>query len=187
MPASKVRSAFPSGIRENVTWVLVLLAIIWGLAFFNWILGYQLNSWGLYPRTARGIAGIALSPFLHHGFGHVLANTIPLFVLGSLVAVRGAHEFLEATLVIAVAGGLGVWIMARPAYHIGASGLIMGYFGFLLARGWYDRSLASAATALLVLLLYGGLLWSVIPGAAWMSWEMHLFGFLAGVLAARVL
>ncbi len=163
------------------------VAIIWGLVFVNLILGHRLDYWGLYPRTARGIVGVALSPFLHYGFGHVLANTVPFIVLSSLVIAHGVREFLEVSGVIILVGGLGVWLVGRPAYHIGASGLIMGYIGFLLARGWYDRSTTSILTALFVLMLYGGSIWSILPGDWWVSWEMHLFGFLSGILAANVL
>ena len=94
------------------------------------------------------------------------------------------ESFFELTLFIVAVGGAAVWLVGRPAYHVGASGLIMGYLGFLVARGWYERSLTSAVIGLFVVLCYGGALWGVLPGAWAVSWEMHLFGLLAGVLAA---
>ena len=131
--------------------------------------------------------GIFLSPFLHYGLRHVLANTIPFIVLGSLVILRGIEEFLELSLFIIVVGGVAVWLLGRPAYHVGASGLIMGYFGFLVARGWYERSFTSVIIAVFVMIFYGGAIWSVLPGAWRVSWEMHFFGLISGVLAARLL
>lgn len=178
---------FSFDYRNKLVWIFGFIAIIWGLAFVNLILGHRLDYWGLYPRTAKGIVGIFLSPFLHYGFRHVFANTVPFIVLGLLVIARGVEGFLEVSAFIILVSGLAVWLVGRPAYHIGASGLIMGYIGFLLARGWYDRSPTSILTALFVLMLYGGSIWSIFPGTWWVSWEMHLFGFLSGILAASLL
>ena len=184
---SDSKTKLVSDFKDKTYWILGFVVIVWVVALVNLFLGYRLDAWGLYPRSVRGLVGIFLSPFLHYGLRHVLANTIPFVVLGSLVILRGIEEFLELTLFIIVVGGAAVWLLGRPAYHVGASGLIMGYFGFLVARGWYERSFVSTIIAVFVIVFYGGAIWSVLPGAWRVSWEMHLFGLISGVLAARLL
>ena len=113
-------------------------------------------------------------------------NTLPLSVLGLLVALRGNRVFILSTLMIVLLGGLGVWLMGRPAYHIGASGLAFGYFGFLIAVGVYEGRISSLAIGTLVIFYYGGMIFGVVPQNSFVSWEGHLFGMLAGVFAARL-
>jgi membrane associated rhomboid family serine protease len=163
-----------------------MVLIIWVVELVNLLLGHRLNLFGIHPRTVAGLPGIVLSPFLHTGIGHVLLNTIPLVILGWLVILRGPRVFLEVSLLIIVVSGVGVWLFGRSAYHVGASGLIFGYFGYLVARGWYERSLSSILIALVTIVLYGGILLGVLPFRAGVSWEAHLFGLLGGILAARL-
>ena len=92
---------------------------------------------------------------------------------------------MSVSIFVILCGGAALWLFGRVSYHVGASGLIFGYFGYLVARGWYERSTWAILAALLTLFLYGGLVWGVLPGRAFISWEGHLFGMLAGVLAAR--
>ena len=174
-------------LEPRVGWIVGFVALIWTVELVNTLFGHRLTALGLNPRTLAGLPGILFVPFLHNGIGHALANTIPFVILGSLVLLRGARTFVELSLFILVVGGVAVWLVGRPAVHVGASGLVMGYFGFLLARGWYERTVLAIAIAAVVLLLYGGALWGLLPLVPGMSWEMHLFGFLAGVLAARIL
>ena len=127
-----------------------------------------------------------MSPFLHSSFNHVLSNTIPFLALGSLVAFRGKQTLLGVSAFIILLGGGGVWLVGRSAFHVGASGLVFGYFGYLVARGWYNRRPSSILIAVAVFLLYGGLLLGALPTMGFISWEAHLFGLIAGVLAARL-
>jgi membrane associated rhomboid family serine protease len=127
------------------------------------------------------------APFLHGGFPHLIANTVPFITLGWLIMLRETREFFPVTAVIMIVGGLGVWLFGAPAYHIGASGLIFGYLGFLLLRGYFERSIVSVGIAILVFVLYGGVLWGVLPSYPGISWESHLFGFIGGVIAAKSL
>jgi membrane associated rhomboid family serine protease len=115
-----------------------------------------------------------------------MINTIPFVVLGGLVITRGPRVFLELSLFIILVSGTALWIFGRSSYHIGASGLIFGYFGFLVARGWYDRSARSIIVALLVICLYGGILWGLLPTFTPVSWEGHLFGLASGIIGARL-
>lgn len=170
--------------------VLQLLALIWAVELINWLLfNHRLTAYGIIPRDPRGLIGLVTAPLLHASPQHALGNSLPLLILGGLVALSGRKIFLWATAIIAIGGGLGVWITARRALHIGASGLIFGYFAFLLARAWHERSLFSLLLALSALVLYGGMFWGVLPQAAHpdVSWEAHLFGFLAGTTASAVL
>jgi membrane associated rhomboid family serine protease len=112
-----------------------------------------------------------------------MANTIPLVVLGSLILLQDIPTFLKVTGFVIVVGGSLVWMLGRTAYHVGASGLVMGYFGFLLARAWASRSLTSIVLAVVAVLMYGGMLLNFLPGTPGISWEMHLFGLIAGLLA----
>ena len=115
--------------------------------------GYLLNEWAIMPRSLRGLLGIPISPFLHDGVGHLLSNTLPFAILGSIVMMRNGKNFLYVSLLTVFFGGILVWILGRSSYHLGASVLIFGYFGYLLAAGWYQRTLASIAVAVLVFVM----------------------------------
>ena len=174
-----------SGVKQGMLLLAAFVAAIWVLAAVNVVAGDRLDDYGIVPRTADGLWGIALAPFLHAGFGHALSNTVPLLMLGGLVAARGWRVLLGVTLFVVLLGGAGVWLVARGGSHVGASGLVFGYFGYLVARGWYDRRVVSILIAVAVMVVYGGLLFGVLPTGGRVSWEGHLTGLLAGVLAAR--
>lgn len=165
--------------------VLWLLGAIWAVSIANFATGAGLQSFGIVPRTPLGIVGIAAAPFIHGSLEHLVANTLPLLVLGLLVALYNASRFFAITLAIAGIGGLGVWVFGRPSSHIGASGLLFGYFGYLLAQGFYARSLTEIGGALLAIFLYSGMLFGAIPQDTAVSWESHLFGLFAGIAVAR--
>ncbi len=144
-----------------------------------------LDQLGIAPRQLAGLRGILMAPLLHGSFAHLLANTIPLLILSALIAVRHNGRFWLITGLIVLVSGLGTWFIA-PAntIHIGASGLIFGYFAYLVINAFYERSLAAVGLAGLVILLYGGLLQGIWPGSAGISWQVHLFGLVGGGLAA---
>ncbi|MHC4592877.1 MAG: rhomboid family intramembrane serine protease, partial [Planctomycetota bacterium] len=137
--------------------------------------------------TFIGLLGVLPHPLVHASFGHLLVNTVPLAILGGLIALRGPGELLELSVFVALAEGTVLWLFGHSgAVYVGASGLIVGYFGYLLARGWYERTPGSIVMAVAVLIVYGGLIWSVLPTHTAVAWESHLLGLLAGVLAARL-
>ncbi len=178
--------------RELKTQAIVLggfIALIWTLEIVDLLfLGGALNAYGISPRSIVGLRGILFAPFLHGGLAHVLANTIPFLTFGWLIMLRETSDFFVVTAVTMLTSGLGVWLIASPGtIHIGASGLIFGYFGFLLLRGYFERSFSAILFSLIVGLLYGSLIWGVLPLQVGISWQGHLFGFLGGVLAARLL
>ncbi|MFC4603311.1 rhomboid family intramembrane serine protease [Rhodococcus kronopolitis] len=158
------------------------------LEFIDMLLRGRLDNGGVEPRTLDGLWGIVFAPVLHAGWGHLVANTIPLLVLGFLVMLSGIGRGLAATGIIWVVGGLGQWLFGSTySVHLGASVLVFGWLAYLIARGFFTRSFAQLALGVVVLIVYGGLLWGVFPGTSGMSWQGHLFGAVGGVLAAWVL
>ncbi|MDP9763253.1 rhomboid family intramembrane serine protease [Deinococcus enclensis] len=182
-----------SQTRRNVTGAAVttlgLIAGLWAQELVDlFAFGGRLDSLGIRPRDADTFWHVLTAPFLHGGLGHLVANTVPLAVLAFLSAVRNLWRFLGATLLIVVLGGGLVWLFARGgSLHLGASLLVFGYLGYLLGVGWWERTPAAIGVSVLTFLLYGGLLWGVLPGSPWVSWEAHLFGFLAGLVSAALL
>lgn len=174
---------------QAIQLLVIITALMWlieavdSLAFEG-----RLDQHGIVPRTLSGLDGILWAPVLHGGFGHLLANTVPFLLLGAFVALGGIRRWLVVTAFIAVLGGLATWLFARNAAHVGASGLIFGYAGFLLVAGFVEKSIKGIAVAVIVGVLFGGMvLRGIAPVSSYISWESHLFGLAAGVLAAFVI
>ena len=160
--------------------VLVLVTLIWVVEFVNLFVGHRLVSWGILPRSFSGLIGIPLAPMLHGGVWHAVSNTVPLIILGALTLAGGKRMFWETTVNVTLLSGALVWIFAREAYHVGASGLVFGYFGVILARAYIERSIIAIAIAIVTVMAYGGLLWGILPLRSTVSFESHLFGLIAG-------
>jgi membrane associated rhomboid family serine protease len=174
-------------IKTQILILATLVGLMWGLEILDtFVFRDGLDSLGILPRNMIGLRGILFAPFLHGGFGHLAANTIPLIVLGWLIMAGSIADFFVVSIICMVIGGLGTWLFGATALHVGASGVIFGYLGFLLARYYFDRRLSSGLIALFVGCSYGSVLWGVLPSVPGISWEGHLFGFLSGILAARV-
>ncbi len=163
---------------------LYCFAGLWGFNIINWVCGSPLNIFGIYPRHIFGLLGIIFSPVLHKNFNHLFFNSIPLFALGLVILAKGLSLFLEITSLIIILGGFGVWLFARRALHIGASGLVSGYFGYILATAYFNPSGTALLLALVVLYYFGSIFLGIFPQEAKISWESHLFGFLAGIASA---
>lgn len=176
----------PSPVLQAIQLVIIVIVTMWLIEVIDGLaLDGRLDQHGIIPRTFSGLDGILWAPFLHGGFGHLVANTVPLFVLGAFVALDGPRRWLVVTAFVMVVGGLATWLFARSAVHIGASGLVFGYAGFLFIAGFVERSIKGIAIAVIVGVLFGGMvLRGITPVSAYVSWESHLFGFVAGVLAA---
>jgi len=149
----------------------------------------QLDALGVHPRSLSGLMGILFAPFLHGSFAHLMANTLPFLILGMLTMTRKRMDFFVVSAASALTAGLGAWVFGGAnTVHVGASGVIFGYLGFLLARGWFERKASSILLSAAVAFAFGGMIWGVLPGLyAGVSWESHLFGFIGGVLTARAL
>ena len=190
MPAPEVprpRSLIGT-IKDHAVLLFSLLGVMWAVEILDLLPFIHLDRFGIRPRSAAGLAGIVCAPFLHAGFGHLIANSLPFVMLGGIVLLGGRRVFWRVTLFVTLAGGLGVWLFAgRFTNHVGASGLIFGYLGFLLARGYFEKSMPWMLAACAILIAYGGLLFGVLPIHAGISWQGHLFGLLAGIGAARLL
>jgi membrane associated rhomboid family serine protease len=170
-------------VLGSVVGILWLLEIVDAL-----LLRGTLDGFGLAPRSLTSLPAVLVAPFLHAGFGHLLANTIPFVVLGWMVMWRRTSDLFVVFLASALASGLGVWLFGGAnTIHLGISGVIFGFLGFLLARGYYERSIGAIGLAIVAFLLFGGILWGVLPLQQGVSWQGHLFGFVGGVVTAYVL
>ncbi|MFT5470081.1 MAG: membrane associated rhomboid family serine protease [Verrucomicrobiales bacterium] len=193
--ANKQRSKSAQRIVDQGKFMLCWIALLWILEILDVVLGHRLDNFGIEPRRLASLPAIFTAPFLHYGFGHVAANSVPLFVLGWLTLATGRSRFWTVSFVIVVVSGLAVWLLGRGSVgeglivkHAGASLLIFGYFGFLVVYGFIRRSPLWIVVAIAVGLIYGAsMLGGVVPGQDQISWEGHLFGLLAGVLAAYLL
>lgn len=175
-------------LRSQVMILGGLIALLWVLEIIDQLTGRALDQLGIRPRTISGLRGILFAPFLHGSITHLLANTVPFLTLGWFVMLRRTSDFWIVSAIAMLVGGLGTWLVgASYTVHIGASGVIFGYLGFLLSRGYFERSFISIALSVVIVVLYGGLLWGVLPGRIGVSWEGHLFGFVGGAIAARLL
>lgn len=171
-------------MQANAFMALKIIALLWVIHFINYALHYRLNVLGILPRHPFGLIGIVTSPFLHGHFNHLFFNSIPLFLLLPLVLAPGFHAFLLITANIFLLGGLATWLFGRKAMHVGASGVIMGYLGFLLMQAWHQRSASALIVGAIALYYCSSLLLSLIPQDEKTSFEGHIFGFAAGIATA---
>jgi membrane associated rhomboid family serine protease len=170
--------------------VLGLLALMWVLEALDAVLPADLDGYGIVGRTASALPGVLVAPMLHAGFDHLAANTVPFVVLGLLVAWRSRERFVAVLLVVVVLSGLAVWLVTSPAtVTVGASGVLFGFAAYLVTAGVLTRHWLDVAVAVAVVLLYGGMLGGVTPFTVpdGVSWQGHLAGALAGVVAALLL
>jgi len=178
--------------NELKTQVLILggiVAVMWILEFLDLIIFQgKLNYYGIIPHSTIGLRGVLFAPFLHGNFAHLAANTIPFLIFGWLIMLRETSDFFIVSAVSMIISGLGVWLFAPPnSIHIGASGVIFGYLGYLLFRGYFERSFASIFLSVAVGFFYGSMIFGVLPTQIGISWQGHLFGFIGGAVAARML
>jgi membrane associated rhomboid family serine protease len=165
--------------------MIIWVALLWLLEVVDTATGGALDTYGLSPRQFGELRDVIPMAFLHHGFEHLASNTVPLLVLGFLAALSGIRRFAAVVLTIMIVGGLGVWFTAADHSNtVGASGVVFGLLGYLLIRGFVNRSAVDLVVGLVVLAVYGSVLWGVLPTDPSISWQGHLFGLMGGVLAA---
>lgn len=179
------RNARIPDAKVGVLSLCSVLAVMWIVEIANLVFfGGGLYVYGILPRSLGGLDGIVLAPFLHNGVVHLAYNSIPFVLFGSLVWPDGPRKFVVTTLLSLLGSGLGVWLLGAPdVFYVGASGVIFGYMGYLLLRGYFDRSVLTFAIAIVLSLVYGGALLGILPLMTG-SWAPHLFGFLGGAYAA---
>lgn len=185
----QLAAGVPRELRRIAVPVLIMVVAMWALEVLDVLFRGRLDGLGIRSRTTEGLLGVPLSPFLHGGFSHLVANTVPFIALGLLVAWRSEGRIWPVTVTIGVLGGLGVWLLG-PAntVTIGASGLVFGLLGYLLTAGVITRTPLDIVIAGVVLIVYGGLLGGMLPFAvpAGVSWIAHLTGAVAGIVAAVI-
>jgi membrane associated rhomboid family serine protease len=176
-------------VRDAAVIMVAFLALLWILQVFNWADGYRLDTeFGILPHHVSRLPDIFAAPFLHFSWQHIEGNSLPLFVLGFLAAYRGIARFLLVTLIVGVVSGLAVWLFqSSNELTVGASGIIFGYFGYVLLRGIFDRNLVDVVVGIVAGLLYWGILEVAIPGTPGVSWIGHVGGLLGGIIAAWLL
>ncbi|MEX3754870.1 rhomboid family intramembrane serine protease [Mycobacteroides abscessus] len=182
------RSGRPQWVTGGVL-VASFVALLYVVEGIDSVTGHRLDENGIRPLETDGLDGILFAPLLHANWGHLVANTVPALVLGFLAAAAGVGRFLLATAIIWLLGGVGTWLIGNiglpyETNHIGASGLIFGWLTYVIVRGFFNRSVGQILIGAVVLVLYGGVLWGVLPGQFGVSWQGHLSGAVAGVLAA---
>jgi membrane associated rhomboid family serine protease len=168
--------------------LVAIVGVMWVVEITNSLDSQHLNDDGIHARSLARLWGIFTAPFVHAGWGHLLSNTVPLLFLGLIVALRGAARLAVLTAIVIVLGGLGTWLIAPAGTNtIGASGVVFGYATYLLARGFFNRSMLELLTGVGVGVVWGGALVASLVPHPGISWQGHLCGGLAGVVAAWVL
>ena len=163
------------------------MALMWVIEIVDTLLlDERLQLYGLRPRETEGLDGILWAPFLHSDFGHIASNTVPFLALGGLVAVRGMRYWGWVTAITIVVGGGATWLLGGSGLHIGASGVVFGYFGAILGAAVFERRVRALGAALIALGFYSSLIAGLVPQPQ-ISWEGHLFGLVGGVIASRLL
>jgi membrane associated rhomboid family serine protease len=180
--------AFYASLGRAFVAMCAVVPVLFGIEMLDWWLGADLDvRYGIQPKRIEGLDGVVASPFLHVDFAHLYSNSVPLILLGTFVLAAGARRFLWSTVVIALSSGLGVWFLGDPrSVTVGASGVIFGYLGLLLARGLVEHSWWNLGVGLLIALLYGWQIIGVLPADPQVSWQGHLFGFLGGLVSAAL-
>jgi membrane associated rhomboid family serine protease len=186
----------PPAWRVGGATIISFVALLYLIELIDQLSGHRLDRNGIRPLETDGLWGIVFAPLLHANWQHLMANTGPALILGFLVTLAGLSRFLWATAIVWIVGGFGTWLIGNlgspcgQTDHIGASGLIFGWLTFLLVFGFFTRTVWQIVVGVVVLFCYGGILWSAVPVlnvCGGVSWQGHLCGAVAGVLAAYLL
>lgn len=172
--------------QYNSSTLAIILIVLW-LVFFITQLDKNLLLLGIIPRKLRGLPGIIFAPFLHANFNHLFFNSIPLVVLSNFILINGLHYYIVVTVLIALLSGFATWCFAKPGVHVGASGVITGYWGLLVSNLYNSASITTFILGLISIYYFAGIFLGVFPGKKGVSWEAHLFGLLAGLATSYLL
>lgn len=170
--------------RYSVAYTLSFVSLLWLIKILEWSLSFDFGIFGIHPRTISGTFGIITGPLVHGDFMHLISNSFPLILLGVGIFYFYNKIAIEVFFWIYLVTGICVWVIARDAYHIGASGIVYGLVAFMLFSGLFRRDTTSIAIALIVVFLYGGMFYGIIPSDPGISWESHLMGSFTGLFCA---
>ncbi len=186
-PAYTSSERAQANFRLAVKISLGFVALIWFIQLLNWGLDLELERFGVRPRQLAGLPGILLAPLLHGGFAHLIANSLPLLVLGTGMLHLYPDSAVKVIPAVYLGPGIAVWLFARASVHAGASGMVYGLVSYIFMAGVIRRDTRAIAASLLVCFLYGTLVWGVLPIEAGVSWETHLAAALIGLVLAIAL
>jgi len=162
----------------------LFLIVIWTVKLIEIIMDTSFTGYGVYPLKLKGLIGILLAPIIHGDLNHILSNTIPIFILMTTVFYFYSRVAYRVFFISYIISGFWVWVSARPAYHIGASGLVYAFASFIVVTGIIKNNKNLMALSLAILFIYGSMIWGVIPNKPHISWESHLMGMMSGILLA---
>ncbi len=170
--------------KESVFYPIGFVVFLWAIKIYESLFSVDFTEYGILPEKVSGLKGIITGPLVHGDFNHLFSNTIPLLISAIGIIYFYRKIAVKAILIIYIATGLGVWIAARDAYHIGISGVVYGLVAFLFFSGVFRKDTRSIAVSLIVIFLLGGMIYGIFPTDSKISWESHLIGALSGVFAS---
>jgi membrane associated rhomboid family serine protease len=173
--------------QNNSSILGLILLILWSLFFVSQFISRKILLLGIIPRHIRGLPGILFAPLLHANFNHIFFNTIPLLVLSNFILINGLYYYLVVTVMITILSGIAVWCFAKPGVHVGASGLITGYWSLLVSSMYQSSTLTTLILGIVSLYYFAGIFLGIFPREKGVSWEAHLFGLLAGLATSYLL
>lgn len=169
---------------RNMPHAIFLLVLMWLLQLAQTLSWNSLDSYGILPRDMSGLLGIPLAPWIHHNWWHLINNSVPFLILGILIQAKSTAIFWESTLFIVLISGIGTWLLGATAYHIGASGLVLGYLSFIITDAYFHWSFKAVFIAVVTFAIYGGMLFTLFDFRPHISWAGHISGLFAGIIVA---
>ena len=169
-------------LKYSLIYTIIIILILWLVKFYEYSLNISFSHFGIFPLTAKGLYGILLSPFIHGDFNHLISNTVPFFVLLLGLFYFYKNNAWKILFFIYILVGILVWLTARKAYHIGASGIVYGLASFHFFTGVLSKRKDFIAISLIIIFLYGSMIWGILPTKNNISWESHLMGFIIGII-----
>jgi membrane associated rhomboid family serine protease len=173
-----------SKLYYSLFYPLLFISLLWGIRFYEEISHNSLSWYGIYPRTIHGLIGVIAAPLLHADYDHLISNSVPLLILGSIIFYFYRSIAFQVFFWVYLMTGIWVWAAARDSYHIGASGILYGFVSFLFFSGVFRKDTRLLALSLFVAFIYGGTVWGILPIKEGISWESHMLGTLAGLITA---
>jgi membrane associated rhomboid family serine protease len=174
----------PTSLKKQLIWVSYIVGLFLVIEAVNMLTGRYFNQFSIYPRELTHLPYIFSAPFLHANLTHFASNVVTLAVFSFLLLQFGAKRFLTVSFGLIILTGLLVWAFGRSSFHLGASGVIYGFFGYLVFAGFLSKRFFLIVISVLVAFFYGSMIWGVLPSRPYISWESHLFGFIAGLCLA---